>query len=155
MLELGPPRVPKNCTFLPFKWFKKNVKGMCQCSLTFFKEVCHFFPLYPLVVHVLRYCKVKILLNFVSFFGCVVSVGGILFVWCWLVRHPTSLLQSTLISWQCFVSIFSKFVKYALNLEEVHISITYTHFKIAKKYVRFGYLTNEWFYKINIEKINS
>jgi hypothetical protein len=85
--------------FLPFKWFETNVKGMCQWWLTFFQRSLPFFPLYPLVVHVLRYCKVIILFNLVVFYFCLVSVGGVfsLFGAGWL-EIPLHCLQSTLVN---------------------------------------------------------
>jgi hypothetical protein len=65
----------------------------------FLQRSLPLFPLYPLVVHVICYCKVKILFNLISFFGCVVGVGGvfILFGVGWL-NIPLHCLQSTLVN---------------------------------------------------------
>jgi hypothetical protein len=69
--------------------------------INFLQRSLPFFPLRPLVVHVLHYCKVKILFNLVVFFVCVLSLGGVfsLFGVGWLDIHFIAFKVHWLISW--------------------------------------------------------
>jgi hypothetical protein len=82
--------------------------------------------------------------NVDAFFVCVASVSGIfsLFIIVSWLDTPFCHLQGTLVGIMValclLISISNKLLEYALNLQEVHTSTTYTHSKIAKSALGFN-----------------
>lgn len=115
---------------------------MCQCLLTFLKEV--FLLLIASIassknsiIHVPCNYKVERSFCLTTFFVCATSVGGVFSLSGDSGSNiPLHCLQGTLASIMvvfCLLTpISSKLAKYTLDLQEVHISIVYTHFKITR-----------------------
>jgi len=79
-----------------------------------------------------------------TFFVCVAHVNGFFvksIIVSWL-DTPFCHLQGTLVGIMValclLISISNKLVEYALNLQEVHTSTTYTHLKIVKSALGFN-----------------
>lgn len=115
---------------------------MCQCLLAFLKEV---FPLYTTsiassknsIIHVPCYYKVERSFSLTTFFVCVASVGGVFSLSGDSgsnipLHHIQGTLASIMVVFCLLTPISRKLAKYTLDLQEVHTSIAYTHFKITR-----------------------
>jgi hypothetical protein len=122
----------------PFKWSKRDVKGMCQWLLAFLKEI-FFLSTTSIassknsIVHVPCYYRVERLFSLATFFVCATSVGGVFSLSDDSESNiPLHRLQGTLTSIMvvfCLLTpISSKLAKYTLNLKRytlqlpIHIS---------------------------------
>jgi hypothetical protein len=106
-----------------------------QRSLPSFNWIHCFFP--RLSCHLLCCCKVERLFSFVAFFACVTCGGWVfsLFNDGWS-NIPFCHVQGTLVNivvvFYFLAPISNMLVEYALDLQELHTSITNTHSKVGR-----------------------
>lgn len=113
---------------LSFKWFEKDVKGMCQCLLAIFKEVSpisirSIVSFWDLIVHLLCCCTIEGPFRLAPFFVCATCVGkdspylvlvGQTSHFC----HLQSLLLSIMVVFCFLAPISNKLVEYDVDLQE-------------------------------------
>ncbi len=115
---------------------------MCQCLLAFFKEV---FLLSTTsitfsrnsIVHVPCNYRVERSFSLTTFFVCATRVGGVFSLSSdsgsnISLHHQQGTLANIMVVFCLLTPISRKLAKYTLNLQEVQISIIYTHFKITR-----------------------